>query len=117
MLQAMKKDVAQSREKNYDCVANCGVERALKLIGNKWTLLIIRSLCSKPKGFNELLRIIETISPKMLSTRLKELVDSGMVKKTVFPTNPPQVEYALTPVGISLKPIIESLDNWGETLS
>lgn len=94
----------------------CGVNHALKLIGNKWALVVIHYLCTSPRGFNELIRLIEGISPKILSERLKELTDSGLVVKTVFPTTPPTVEYRLTSLGASLKPILADLNRWGETL-
>jgi DNA-binding HxlR family transcriptional regulator len=92
----------------------CGVYKALNLIGNKWTLVVLRYLCTNPRGFNELHRLIDGISPKVLSDRLRELVAAGLVHKEVFPTTPPTVEYTLTEKGRSLKPIIDSLDKWGE---
>ncbi len=94
----------------------CGVNRALQLIGNKWALVVIHYLCTSPRGFNELTRMIEGISPKILSERLKELVDSGLVVKTIFSTNPPTVEYRLTERGTLLKPILADLNHWGETI-
>lgn len=94
----------------------CGVYEALKIIGNKWSLLILRQLCTQPKGFNELLRLVDPISPKVLSERLKEMVAAGIVDKEVFATNPPTVTYTVTKKGNELKPIIEKLNTWGETL-
>lgn len=94
----------------------CGVYEALKVIGNKWSLLILRQLCTNPKGFNELLRLVEPISPKVLSERLKEMVASGLVHKEVFATNPPTVMYSVTQKGNELKPIITQLNKWGATL-
>jgi DNA-binding HxlR family transcriptional regulator len=92
----------------------CGVHKALKLLGNKWSLVVLYHLCTEPRGFNELQRLIDGISPKVLSDRLKGLIDSELVSKTIFPTNPPTVAYSLTEQGHSLKPIIGSLNEWGE---
>ena len=92
----------------------CGVQKAVELIGSKWVLLILHNLCSSKKGFNELMRSVDGISPRLLSARLKELVEHGLVQKTVLSTTPPQVEYSLTPKGDSLKTIINSLAQWGE---
>jgi DNA-binding HxlR family transcriptional regulator len=94
----------------------CDVSRAVSLLGSKWTLLIIYQLCSQERGFNELLRSVEGINPRALSLRLKTLVDDGLVRKTIQPTSPPQVHYALTTKGTSLKSIIEELGNWAGAL-
>jgi DNA-binding HxlR family transcriptional regulator len=93
---------------------NCGVTQAMKVLGNKWSLIIIHNLCSNPLRFNELSRKIEKISPKMLSTQLKILVENGIAIKTIFDTNPPQVQYSLTTKGQKLKPILQDLENWGK---
>jgi DNA-binding HxlR family transcriptional regulator len=92
----------------------CGIRNALEMIGNKWGLEVIFNLCEQPQGFNELLRRIDGISPKVLSQRLKELVASGMAEKTVHPTNPPTVTYALTEKAATLRPILNDLDKWGD---
>lgn len=94
----------------------CNVHRAVELIGSKWTLLVLHNLCSSKKGFNELQRALDGISPRILSLRLKEMVEHGLITKTIFPTTPPQVEYALTPKGESLKSIITQLGDWADTV-
>lgn len=94
-----------------------GVMKTLALLGSKWAIPVMWALCTQPKGFNQLHREIEGVSPRVLSTRLKELVESGLVSKTVFPTNPPQVQYSLTERGLSLKPILHSLETWGQQLT
>ncbi len=98
-----------------DTPASCGVQKTLTLIGSKWTMQIIWNLCSEPKGFNQIERQISGISPRVLSARLKELVKNELVAKTVFPTTPPTVEYALTEKGLSLRPILKQLNQWGES--
>ncbi|CAN5158820.1 helix-turn-helix domain-containing protein [soil metagenome] len=97
-----------------DCAVH-GVQRTLTLIGAKWTMPIMWSLCSDPKGFNQIEREISGISPRVLSARLKELIKNELVAKTVFPTTPPTVEYALTQKGLSLRPILKQLNQWGES--
>ena len=94
----------------------CPVERALAVVGAKWTLLILHNLMDGPRRFGELERLIEGASPKMLTARLRELEQLGLVTRTVYAEVPPRVEYRLTEAGVSLKPIIDSLADWGERL-
>ncbi len=94
----------------------CGVYKAVDLIGSKWVLLILHKLCDEKKGFNDLLRAVDGISPRILSLRLKDLLDNGLIKKAVFPTNPPTVEYSITKKGASLRNIIQSLGDWADTV-
>src|SRR5437660_5634451 len=91
----------------------CPVERALAIVGAKWTLLILHNLMDGPRRFGELERLIAGASPKMLTARLRELEQLGLVSRTVFAEVPPRVEYELTDAGTSLKPIIDSLADWG----
>jgi len=93
---------------------SCGVTNALKVIGSKWTILILRDLCEEKKRFGELQRSLEGISPRTLSQRLQELEKQGIVSKSVFAEVPPRVEYALTERGKSLKKIIGQIREWGE---
>jgi DNA-binding HxlR family transcriptional regulator len=90
------------------------LEQSLNLLGKKWVLLIIYNLCSSKKGFNELQRSVSDISPRILSARLSEMAAQGLIHKTVFPTTPPRVEYALTAKGESLKHIMLQLGSWAE---
>lgn len=92
----------------------CGVSTALRLIGAKWTLNIIHSLCEKEKRFGQIQRELGTISPRTLSMRLDQLENDGIVTKKIFPEVPPRVEYRLTKKGASLKSIIALLDDWGK---
>ena len=96
---------------------SCNVHKAVDLIGSKWTLLILHQLCAKPRGFNELLHGIAGINPRALSLRLKGMAEQGLVTKTIHPTSPPQVEYALTERGAALTSIIEQLGDWAGKLS
>ncbi len=88
------------------------VSDALARIGDKWTVLIVMTLTDGPKRFNMLKRTIGGISQRMLTLTLRGLERDGLVSRTVFPTIPPKVEYALTPLGHSLCGPIRSLGNW-----
>ena len=93
----------------------CGVEKTLKIIGGKWTLLILKELCEDKKRFGELQRNLAHISPKTLSQRLKELEQYGIVRKKVFAEVPLHVEYSLTPKGKSLKEVINTICDWAKS--
>jgi len=94
---------------------NCGVTKTLKIIGSKWTILILHDLCQGTKRFGELQRSLTGISPKTLSLRLQQLEKSGILKKKVFAEVPLHVEYSLTEKGKSLKAVIDGMHKWGET--
>lgn len=94
------------------CV-ECSIEKALEVLGGKWTFLILRDLFDGKKRFGELRKSLEGVSPKTLSTRLKELEDKGIVTRTAYATIPPVVEYSLTEKGLSLKQIIKEMKHWG----
>jgi DNA-binding HxlR family transcriptional regulator len=91
----------------------CPVDQTARVIGNKWTPLIIRDLAGGLKRFNELERSLEGISPKTLSERLRRLEAEGMVSRRCFAEVPPRVEYTLTEKGHALVPIIESMRQYG----
>ncbi len=93
---------------------HCGVSNTLKIIGSKWTILILHQLCSGTKRFGELQRELNGISPKTLSLRLIQLEKHGIVNKKVFAEIPLHVEYSLTGKGSSLKTVIDGMENWGK---
>ena len=95
----------------------CGIEKTIKIIGDKWTVLIIRDLFDGKKRFGELETSLSCISPKTLSLRLKDLEKNGIVKKKIYKEIPLHVEYSLTEKGKSLKNIINDLRLWGENLN
>ena len=97
----------------HDFHPGCGVSKTIKIIGSKWTILLLHRLCNGKMRFGELQRALEGISPKTLSQRLRQLEKAGIVKKTVFAEVPLHVEYALTPKGITLKEIFDKMDAWG----
>lgn len=92
---------------------SCGVSKTLRIIGKKWTTLILYSLLGGTKRFGQLQKVLGEISPRTLSLRLKELEDDGLVRKQVFPEVPLHVEYSLTQKGTSLSAIIDTMQQWG----
>jgi DNA-binding HxlR family transcriptional regulator len=93
------------------------IQKTLKIIGSKWTVMILRELCEGTKRFGELSNNLPHISSKTLSLRLKELEHNAIVTRTVYQTVPLKVEYTLTEKGKSLKSIINSMHIWGESYS
>lgn len=92
---------------------DCPVAITVSMIGNKWKLLIIRNLISRPWRFNELQRDLEGISQKVLTDSLRSMEADGIITRTVYPEVPPRVEYALSKLGKSLCPIIDEMKKWG----
>lgn len=91
----------------------CPVATAVSLIGGKWKLLILRNLMMRPWRFNEMLRSIPGLSQKVLTDNLRALEADGLITRTVYPEVPPRVEYALSELGETLRPIFSALENWG----
>ena len=92
----------------------CPVETTLTLISNKWKILILRDLMPGTKRFGELKKSIGGVSQKVLTAQLREMETDGLVRRTVYPEVPPRVEYTLTALGRSLKPILDAMWDWGE---
>ena len=92
----------------------CPVETTLLLISSKWKVLILRDLLSGPRRFGELRRSLAGVSQKVLTAQLRQMEDSGLLTRTVYPEVPPRVEYTLTDLGRSLKPILDAMQSWGE---
>ena len=93
----------------------CPVATTVALIGSKWKLLIIRNLLQRPWRFNELKRDLTGISQKVLTDSLRSMEEDGLITRTVYPEVPPRVEYALSDLGQTLKPILDSMVEWGNT--
>ena len=92
----------------------CPIDYSVNLLGGKWKLPIIRVLVERsPIRFKELERSVTGITPKMLTTQLRNLEENGLVNREAFPTVPPTVEYSLTEVGKTIKPMIKELEKWG----
>jgi len=92
----------------------CPVETTLLLIGDKWKVLILRDLIEGTKRFGELKRSINSISLKVLTQKLRAMEQDGLVLRKVYAEVPPQVEYTLTELGLSLKSVLNSMWKWGE---
>ena len=92
----------------------CLVETTLTLISDKWKVLILRDLMSGARRFGELKRSLGAVSQKVLTAQLRQMEDSGLLTRTVYPEVPPRVEYRLTDLGRSLKPVLDAMQSWGE---
>ena len=91
----------------------CPVATTVSLIGSKWKLLIVRNLLERPWRFNELKKDLAGISQKVLTDSLRSMEEDGLITRTVYPEVPPRVESALSELGESLKPILDSMVAWG----
>ena len=91
----------------------CPVATTVQLIGSKWKLLILRNLMARPWRFNELRRDLEGISQKVLTDSLRALEEDKIITRTVDPEVPSRVEYALSPLGESMRPILDAMEEWG----
>jgi DNA-binding HxlR family transcriptional regulator len=96
-----------------DDLPTCPVATTVSLIGSKWKLLIMRNLLNRPWRFNELQKSLEGISQKVLTDSLRSMEADGIVIRTVFAEVPPRVEYSLSELGESMRPIINAMSEWG----
>ena len=92
----------------------CPVATTVQMIGSKWKLLIMRNLLLRPWRFNDLQRSLEGISQKVLTDSLRSMEADGIITRTVYPEVPPRVEYALSDLGETMRPIISAMEQWGK---
>ena len=92
----------------------CPIETTLLLLSNKWTILILRDLFDGTKRFGELKKSLTGVSQKVLTANLRTLEEKVIVRRKIYPEVPPRVEYSLTELGTTLKPVIDSMKEWGE---
>ena len=104
----------RSEAKKKDQLPACPVETTLTLIGDKWKVLILRDLMPGTKRFGELRKSVGDVSQKVLAAQLRDMEKSGLVHREVYAEVPPRVEYTLTELGYSLKPILDAMWSWGE---
>lgn len=104
---------APKRFERYDCSAGCPVEAALEQIAGKWKGLALFHLSDGSKRFNELKRLAGSVTQRTLTKQLRELEADGLVSRTVHAVVPPRVDYALTPKGRALVPVLMALREWG----
>ena len=91
----------------------CPVATTVQMVGSKWKLLILRNLLARPWRFNELRKNLEGISQKVLTDSLRSMEGDGIITRTVYPEAPPRVEYSLSELGESMRPIIKAMEQWG----
>ena len=92
----------------------CDVATTVQIIGNKWKLLIMRNLLMRPWPFNELRKSLDGVSQKVLTDSLRQLESDGIILRTVYPEVPPRVEYSLTELGESMRPVLSAMGDWGK---
>ncbi|HEU5380549.1 MAG TPA: helix-turn-helix domain-containing protein [Ktedonobacteraceae bacterium] len=102
------------RKPAYTCQYGCAVEATADIIGGKWKAVILYYLFEGPKRFNELRRLLPSVTQRMLTLQLRELEQDGIVHREIYKEVPPKVEYSLTQFGTSLGPIIVQMLDWGE---
>lgn len=93
----------------------CPVAITVRLIGSKWKLLIIRNLLVCPWRFNELRKGLGGVSQKVLTDSLRSMEEDGIIIRTVYPEVPPRVEYSLSELGETLRPIFKAMETWGNS--
>ena len=106
----------KKNRRNNKCHYGCAVEAALDVIGSKWKGVILFHLLDGTKRFNELRRLIPSVTQRMLTLQLRELENDEVISRKVYPQVPPKVEYSLTKTGQNLKPILFALREWGSHL-
>lgn len=95
---------------------DCPLDVCLRLLAGAWTPKVLWYLCDEPRRFGDLRRDIGTITSKVLTTRLREMEELGVVAREVIPASPPQVSYSLTQLGKELKPVLDAMAQVGEKL-
>lgn len=100
--------------RTYDTQQSCPVARSLDIVGDRWTMLVVRDLLRGRTRFNDLLASCAGISPNVLSERLKTLEEHGIVERKFYSDHPPRAEYRLTEKGAALGPAVRALFTWGE---
>ena len=99
--------------KSYD-IPDCPVARTLDLIGERWTILLLRDLLLQgPRRFQDFQASLPGVAPNILSARLKTMEDNGLIRRQLYSERPPRVEYLLTDKGKSLGPIVRTMREWG----
>jgi DNA-binding HxlR family transcriptional regulator len=107
--------MTQRRYKSYELGTGCGVEACLEVVGGKWKGVIPHHLMTHGVlRFNEIQRLKPDLSPRILTAQLRELEEDGVIVRKVYPVVPPKVEYSLSKVGESLKPLIQAMQGWGD---
>ena len=106
--------MTKMQHSRLDCNPGCSVEATISLIDGKWKCVILFHLLDGTFRFNELRRIVPTVTQRMLTNQLRELEADGLIVRKVYPQVPPKVEYSLSPLGRSLEPVLQTLKTWGD---
>lgn len=106
--------MANTRHSRLDCSPGCAVEATLQLIDGKWKGVILYHLLDETLRFNEIRRKLASVTQRMLTNQLRELESDRLVSRKVYPEVPPRVEYSLTELGQSLRPVLMTLKAWGD---
>lgn len=111
---SMRKLSSKNFENEGHINANCGMAYTLSLVGGRWKPSILWQLLEGSLRYNEIRKALPNISERILILQLKELQEDGLILRFAYPEVPPKVKYQLTSIGLSLKPILMALSNWGE---
>ncbi|MFE3450886.1 winged helix-turn-helix transcriptional regulator [Nonomuraea sp. NPDC059194] len=111
-MSATHTEVTTPRQPIVSCADDCGIREVLDRIGDKWSVLVVVELAHGVRRFRELQRAVDGISQRMLTLTVRRLERDGLVSRTVYPTVPPQVEYALTELGHSLTHLLRAMTEW-----
>jgi DNA-binding HxlR family transcriptional regulator len=103
------------RKQRHQAYTNCPVEAGLDLIGGKWKSILLFRVMEQTRRFNELQRLVPSLTQRMLTNQLRELERDGLISRTVYAQVPPKVEYSITEFGKTLEPVLVALKNWAET--
>lgn len=106
--------MTKNRRSGLNSNPGCSVEATLSLIDGKWKCVILFYLLKSTVRFNELRRLIPDLTPRMLTTQLRELEADGLIARKIYPQVPPKVEYSMAPLGQSLAPVLAALKDWGD---
>ncbi len=100
-------------KRTYESQQTCPIARSLDVLGDRWTMLLMRDLHDGHCRFADLLRSLDSISPNLLSARLKRLEEEGIVTRRLYSVHPPRAEYVLTEPGEAFRPVLEQITAWG----
>ncbi|MFA7496322.1 MAG: helix-turn-helix domain-containing protein [Acidithiobacillus sp.] len=106
--------MARKLNDNFRCAPGCSVEATLSVLDGKWKGVILFHLLERTLRFNEIRRLLPSITQRMLTLQLRGLETDGLISRKVYPQIPPKVEYRLTDYGLTLKPIILAMQQWGQ---
>jgi DNA-binding HxlR family transcriptional regulator len=110
----MRKTTSTNALNEQAILDNCGIAYTLKILGGRWKPAILCALRDGSIRYGDIKRKIDGISERMLVAQLKELEKDGIISRTAYPEIPPRVEYTLTPLGETMKPILQVMSDWGD---